>query len=42
MKLKETRDNLLLDIIRGRQSNGLSLVEAAMAAGISQPNWSRI
>lgn len=42
MKLNTLRENMLLDIIRNRQSKGLSMVEAAKAAGISQPNWSRI
>tara|TARA_Y100000593_G_scaffold71824_1_gene131919 strand:+ start:268 stop:747 length:480 start_codon:yes stop_codon:yes gene_type:complete len=42
MKLNELRENMLLDIIRNRQTKGLSMVEAAKAAGISQPNWSRI
>lgn len=42
MKLNELRENMLLDIISNRQSKGLSMVEAAKAAGISQPNWSRI
>ena len=42
MKLNQLRENMLLDIISNRQSKGLSMVEAAKAAGISQPNWSRI